>query len=77
MPKVLPHHHLLAEPLRVPSVNFLSKESMSSERPTPIIFCRSLVEYVLMTLTATSRPQHSPFQTSAYPPLNSASPVRS
>ena len=39
---------------------------------TPIIFCKSLVEYVLRTFTATSRPQCSPFHTSANPPLYSA-----
>jgi hypothetical protein len=44
---------------------------------TPIIFCRSLVEYVLRTFTATCLPECSPFHTSANPPLYSAHPIRS
>jgi len=44
---------------------------------TPITLCNSLFEYILMTFTATSRPQCSPFHTSANPPLYIALPVRS
>ena len=46
-------------------------------RLTWITFCKLLFDHVLMTFTATSRPQYSPFQTSAYPPLYNGKPVES
>ena len=49
-------------------------ERSRDQELTPIIFCKSLFEYVLMTFTATSRPQCSPFHTSANPPLYDATP---
>ena len=36
---------------------------------TLLILSKSLVEYALKPLAATGRPWHSPFHTSAYPPL--------
>jgi len=44
---------------------------------TPMIFCKSEFEYVLMTFTATSRQRCFPFHTSANPPLYNGPPVRS
>ena len=52
-------------------------EKEQDQRPTPITLCKSSSEYVLMTFTATSRPQCFPFHTSANPPLYNAVPVRS
>ena len=78
MLKELPRHCFLAEPLRGSSVSeFARREGEHVHRLTRIIFCKSLFEYVLMTFTATSRPQYSPFQTSAYPPLYNGKPFRS
>ena len=48
-----------------------------NQQLTPITLCKSLLEYILMTFTAMSRPQCPPFHTSANPPLNNALPVRS
>ena len=69
-----PGYNLLAEPLHgVLSVRRHAEREYNQEL-TPTIFCKSLVEYVLMTFTATSRPQCSPFHTSAYPPLYNGAP---
>ena len=77
MPEGFPCHNLLAKPLHgAPSVH-RHAEGESNQPLTPIIFCESLFEYVLMTFTATSRPQYSPFQTSANPPWYIATVVRS
>ena len=55
-PEGFPHHDFFAEPLR----DALSvRQGLGREhdrKPTPMIFCKSLFEYVLMTFTATSRP---------------------
>ena len=77
MPEGFPCQNFLAEPLyNAPSAR-KHVGGRHSEQLTPMIFCKSLFEYVLMTLTATSRPQCFPFHTSANPPLYSATPVRS
>ena len=75
MSEGFPYDNLLAEPLqRVLSVRMpMVKEH--SQQLTPITFRKSPFEYVLRTFTATSRPQCSPFHTSADPPLYNASPV--
>ena len=52
-------------------------ERWHNQKLTPMILLRSLVVYVLMTFTATSRPQCFPFHTSANPPLYNATPVLS
>jgi len=77
MPEGFPCNNLLAEPLfKQPSVR-RRVVGEHSQQLTPITFCKSLSEYNLMTFTATSRPQCSPFHTSANPPLYEASPVLS
>ena len=77
MPKGLPRHNLFAEPLYGALSELRRTEMEHNQQLTPIIFCKSLFEYVLMTLTATSRPQCTPFHTSANPPLYNAAPVLS
>lgn len=72
-----PRYYLLAEPLHDALLVLGYAKREYTRQLTPIIFRRSLFEYVLMTFTATSRPQYSPFQTSAYPPLYNASLVLS
>ena len=77
MPEGFPRNNLLAEPLhRLLSVRG-HRGTERGQQLTPITLCKSLSEYILMTFTATSRPQCSPFHTSANPPLYKASPVRS
>ena len=44
---------------------------------TPTTLCKSVSEYILITFTAMSRPQWSPFHTSANPPLYNTLLVRS
>ena len=75
MSEGFPRDNLLAEPLWG-TVSVQMWEG-GNQQLTPIVFCKSLFEYVLMTLTATSRPRYSPFHTSANPPLHNATPVRS
>ena len=77
MPKGFPCHNLLAEPLQRVLLVHLQVERAGDQQLTPIIFRKSLFEYVLKTFTATSRPQWSPFHTSANPPLYNAPPIRS
>ena len=72
-----PSYGLLAEPLRRALSMHRHAGTGYGHELTPITLCRSLSEYILMTFTATLRPQCSPFHTSANPPLYNASPVRS
>ena len=59
MPEGFPGHNLVAEPLhKVRSVHEHT-ERQDDQELTAIISCISLFEYVLMTFTATSRPQCS------------------
>lgn len=74
MPQGFPHYHLLAEFLhKTLSVHHTRREGR--KKLAPIILCKSLSEYVLITLTATSRPRCSPFHTSANPPLYDTPPT--
>ena len=77
MPEGFPHHDFFAEILH----DLLSvRERVGNEhdqKPTLISFCKSLFEYILNTFMATSRPQCSPFQTSANPPPHKATPALS
>jgi len=75
MPEGFPCDNLLAEPLHGALLVHSYPGREYSKQLTPITLCRSLSEYILMTFTATSRPQCSPFHTSANPPLNNALPV--
>jgi len=77
MTKGFPCYDLLAEPLRKVPLVHRQAERERNQQLTPITFRKSLFEYVLKTFTATCRPQCSPFQTSANPPLHNAAPVRS
>ena len=77
MPESFPRHSFLAEPLHGALSVHRYAERERDQQLTPIIFRKSLFEYVLMTLIATSRPRYSPFHTSANPPLYNATPVRS
>ena len=70
-----PCDHLLAEPLHGVLLVYSHAGREHSDQLTPITLCKSLSEYILMTFTATSRPQCSPFHTSANPPLNGGFPV--
>jgi len=55
---------------------YTKAESISDLRkPTFLTWSKSLLEYTLRTLTATSRPWDSPFQTSANPPWYSGTSV--
>jgi len=54
MSEGFPRHNLLAEPLCGAFSELRSTEIEHNQQLTPIIFCKSLFEYVLMTLTATS-----------------------
>ena len=72
-----PCHNLLTEPLHDVLSAYGEAERENNRRPTPMIFCKSLFEYVLKTFTATSRPPCSPFHTSANPPLYNATTVLS
>jgi len=77
MPECPPRGSLFAELLdRTLSVHRHAGTERSLQL-TPITFCKSLSEYILMTFTATSRPQCSALHTSAKPPLNNALPARS
>ena len=69
MPEGFPRYDLLAKPLRRALLVHVDAEREHDQRLTPIIFCKSLFEYVFMTFTATSRPQCLPFHTSPNPPL--------
>ena len=77
MPEGFPGHNLVAEPLhKVRSVHEHT-ERQDDQELTAIISCKSQFEYVLMTFTATSRPQCSHFHTSAKPLLCNVTLVRS
>jgi len=77
MSEGFPRHDLLTEPLSVATLAHRHAERWHNLQLTPTTFCKSLFEYVLMTFTATSRPECSPFHTSANPPLYNATLVRS
>ena len=72
-----PCNNLLAKSLHRTSSAHGHAGTERGHELTPITLCKSLSEYILMTLTATSRPQWSAFHTSAKPPLNNVLPVRS
>ena len=77
MVECFPCDNLLAELLqRILSV-YMHVGTECGQKLTPTTLCKSLSEYILMTFTATSRPQCCPFQTSANPPLNNVLLVRS
>ena len=59
MTEGFPCYDFLAKPLRRQGAQSVDghAERECTQELTPIIFCKSLVEYVLMTFTATSRPQ--------------------
>ena len=77
MPKCFPRHNFFAEPLDGALSVHKRAGRGYNQQLTPTIFCKSLFEYVLRTFTATSRPQYTPFHTSANPPLYNAVSVRS
>ena len=77
MLECFPRNDLLAEPLHGALSAHEHTERERNQQLTPTIFCKSLFEYVLITFTATSRPQYTPFHTSANPPLYNAASVRS
>ena len=77
MPEGFPPNSLLTEPLHRALSAHGHVGTKHNHRLTPITLCKSLFECTLMTFSATSRPQCSPFHTSANPPLNTGLPVRS
>ena len=77
MPEDFPRNNLLTESLHGMPSALRHTEREDSQKLTPMIFCKSLFEYVLITFTATSRPEYFPFHTSANPPRYNATTLRS
>ena len=57
MPEGFPCYDLPTEPLDGAPLVHSNAGREYSQQLTPITLCRSLSEYILMTFTATSRPQ--------------------